>query len=123
MNRDLFKKMMNDSLENKEPLKQNEQLAIIRQSIRYLDNQKGKQHIEGFHNLIIVMEELAELTQEVSKALRDKLDINGMVEELADASICIDYIKEILDITDNEIEHARSIKLLKLKNSLDSNTL
>ena len=123
MNRDLFKMMMNDSLENKEPLNKKDQLNIIRQSIQYLDKQKGKQHIEGFHNLIIVMEELAELTQEVSKALRDKLDITGMVEELADASICIDYIKEIFDITDNEIEHARSIKLLKLKDSLDSNML
>ena len=63
MNRDLFKMMMNDSLENKEPLNQKDQLNIIRQSIQYLDKQKGKQHIEGFHNLIIVMEELAELTQ------------------------------------------------------------
>ena len=64
------------------------------------------------------VEELAELAKELTKALRNKGDITGILEELADVSLGIDYVKEIFDITDKELEYARSIKMTELQKKL-----
>ena len=95
-----------------------EQSEIMKQSIEYLDNKKGKQNLRGYHNIVIVVEELSELTKELTKALRDKQDLNGIIEELGDVLIGIDYIKEVFDVTDKELEYARSIKMNELKDKL-----
>ena len=54
----------------------------------------------------------------LTKALRNKGDIVGILEELADVSLGIDYVKEIFDITDKELEYARSIKMTELYKKL-----
>lgn len=52
---------------------------------------------------LIAMEECSELIQAISKAKRGKLDKDNLTEEIADVLICIDWIKRIYDIKDNEI--------------------
>lgn len=118
MNRVEFTRQMNDLLEATEaPIIYEEQINILRDSIKSLDA-KQRDIFSGFYNTVIVVEELAELAKELTKALRNKGDITGILEELADVSLGIDYVKEIFDITDKELEYARSIKMTELQKKL-----
>lgn len=71
----------------------------------------------GTRNLIIVMEELAELQQEISKYLRGKSDHLALVEECADVIMGLDYVKHICNITDEEINKAINVKIDRLRNT------
>lgn len=93
---------------------------ILNQSIEKLHNDKIDM-IKGFRNIIIILEELGELNKELTKALRDKEDRIGIIEETADVLICIEYIKKIFNITEREINSAIYVKANELKNKLDSN--
>ena len=84
---------------------------IIAKSI---DSNIGDGNPRGHRNLIIVMEELSELSKEVSKVLRDKGDRVGIVEEVADVICSIEYIKNILNISNSEINKAINVKLDRL---------
>ena len=118
MDRAEFTRQMNDLLKVTEtPITYEEQINILRDSIKSLDT-KQRDIFSGFHNIIIVVEELAELTKELTKALRNKGDITGILEELADVSLGIDYVKEVFNITDKELEYARSIKMTELQKKL-----
>lgn len=61
--------------------------------------------------LLIVMEELAELTQEVSKFLRGKGDPIGLLEEMADVSIALRHTKRILCVDEEDLRKAICVKL------------
>lgn len=120
MDRNSFNQQMNDMLNGTTvPITYEEQINILHQSINNLDS-KQREIFSGFHNTVIVIEELAELTKELTKALRNKDDIIGILEELADVSIGVDYVKEIFDITDKELEYARSIKMTELQKKFNS---
>lgn len=75
--------------------------------------------IRGKHNLIIVMEELAELTQQVSKTARGKRDKIGVLEEMADVSLALAYLQDICGITTLELYQAMNVKLDRLEKVLD----
>ena len=51
----------------------------------------------------VCMEECAELTQAISKEKRGKSDKDHLAEEMADVIICIEMLKQIYNITDDEI--------------------
>ena len=120
MDRNSFNQQMNDMLNGTiVPITYKEQINILHQSINSLDS-KQREIFSGFHNTVIVIEGLAELTKELTKALRNKDDIIGILEELADVSIGVDYVKEIFDITDKELEYARSIKMTELQKKFNS---
>lgn len=122
MNREEFSRQMDELIKNTEtPITYEEQINIIRDSIKNLDT-KQRDIFSGFHNIIIVIEELSELTKELTKALRNKYDFTGILEELADVSLAVDYIKEIFDISDKELEYARSIKMTELYKKLSGNS-
>ena len=53
----------------------------------------------------VCMEECAELIQAISKAKRGKFDENNMTEEIADALICIEILKQIYNIPDYSIKN------------------
>jgi NTP pyrophosphatase (non-canonical NTP hydrolase) len=125
MNRDLFKERMDYMFHTHgyDLITRENQIAVMNESIRKLDeNNANKQPLSGSGNLIIVIEELSELTKELTKALRDKTDMIGILEELADVAICIDYIQEIFDITDKELMYARSVKIQELSEKIKSGT-
>ena len=122
MNREEFSRQMDELIKNTEtPITYEEQINIIRDSIKNLDT-KQRDIFSGFHNIIIVIEELSELTKELTKALRNKYDFTGILEELADVSLAVDYVKEIFDISDKELEYARSIKMTELYKKLSGNS-
>jgi NTP pyrophosphatase (non-canonical NTP hydrolase) len=100
------------------------QQEIILKSISYLDK-KNDNKDRGVTNLDIVMEELAELIQRVSKHKRGTRDENSrikLLEEVADVTLAIEYIKEIVAITDAEIELAKDIKLERLEGKMLTDT-
>ena len=67
---------------------------------------------------IVAMEEFAELQQQISKYLREEGDYYAMLEEMADAYLCLDNLKRIFGITDDEIWKAIDVKLLREKERL-----
>lgn len=59
----------------------------------------------GTRNLIIVIEECGELIQELTKIQNGGIDTIGLIEELSDVIMGIDYVKMICDISDSDIEY------------------
>ena len=51
----------------------------------------------------VCMEECAELIQAISKEKRGKSDKSNLAEEMADVIICIEMLKQIYNITEDEI--------------------
>lgn len=73
---------------------------------------------KGHRNLIIVMEELAELAKEISKELRGKGDYINILEELADVQLGIYYVQEICGIETDKLHKAMKIKMNRLNDVL-----
>lgn len=59
---------------------------------------------------MIIMEELAELSQEVSKGARGELDRYGLILEMIDVVSCLDMLMAYYEITEEEINKAAMIK-------------
>ncbi len=53
---------------------------------------------------IICMEEPAELIQAVSKDIRGRLDRDNLVEEMADVMICLEMLKIMHHVKDEELQ-------------------
>ena len=68
----------------------------------------------GHENLIIVMEELSELTKELTKELRGKGDPWNILQELADVALCIRYVQEICGISKSMLNKAVNVKATNL---------
>lgn len=81
--------------------------------------EKNLQHNGKSTELVIIMEELAELTQQVSKKFRCEEDPMHLLEEVADVYICLEELKMIADIYDDEIEAAMSVKLDRIRKRLE----
>lgn len=105
MNRYKFIKGMNRNLE----LSEKERRRVLRKSVEK-DPWKTK--------CTIVMEELAELQQQVSKQIRGYGDRVGLLEEMADAYICLNFLESIFDIKPEELQKAIDVKIYRLKENL-----
>lgn len=115
MDREKFK----DCMENRRPkgtvYDQKYVDEVIRTSI---DSNLSDGQPRGNHNLIIVMEELAELSQEIAKKLRGKEDPTGILEELADVALGVFYLQDICGIGDDELKRAILVKIDRLHDGL-----
>ncbi len=89
---------------------------VLRQSVNANKND-GNQR--GHRNLIIVMEELSELSKEISKKLRGKGDQYRILEELADVQLGIHYVQEICGISNDDLHRAMNIKTRRLEETLN----
>ena len=65
--------------------------------------------------LVVAIEELSELTKEITKCLRNKGNIDHLAEEVADVEIMVEQVKLIFNVQD-KVEVARQIKLQRLEN-------
>lgn len=61
--------------------------------------------------MVVAMEEMAELTKELSKALRGKPNTTSIAEEIADVEIMLEQIKIIFDCE----EYVHDMEDYKLK--------
>lgn len=59
----------------------------------------------------VAMEEFAELQQQVSKQIRGYGDKLGLLEEIADAYICLNFLELIFDVKPEDVQKAIDIKL------------
>ena len=57
------------------------------------------------------MEEFAELQQQVSKQIRGYGDKLGLLEEIADAYICLSFLESIFDLKPDDLQKAIDVKL------------
>jgi hypothetical protein len=95
-------------LNNPPKISENERKHIIRKSIE-------RQHWKT--KCTIAMEEFAELQQQISKQIRGYEDRVGLLEEMADAYICLEFLKSIFDITESDVKRAIDVKLLRERNN------
>ena len=65
---------------------------------------KSIEHYGADLQTVVCMEECAELIQAVSKMKRGKDNRNNLIEEMADVMICIEILKQVYGISDNEIQ-------------------
>lgn len=107
MNRSKFIQGMNSDI----LLSDKERKCIIKRSI---ERQSWKL------KCTIVMEELAELQQEISKQIRGNDDQTGLLEEMADVYICLSYLESIFGIDSEDIKKAVDVKLEREKQTQNS---
>ena len=98
MDRNRFIQCMKSNIE----LSDKERRRIIRKSV---ESQPWKL------KCTIAMEEFAELTQAISKQIRGYDNRIGLLEEMADAYICLEFLKSIFNITPEELQKAMDVKL------------
>ena len=88
---------------------------ITRKSVDSINGSEER----GHHNLIIVMEELAELTQQTSKAARGRCDKIGLTEEMADVVLGLVYLQEICGVSTLDLYKAVNVKVDRLEHVLN----
>ena len=59
----------------------------------------------------VAMEEFAELQQQVSKQIRGYGDKLGLLEEIADAYICLSFLESIFYVKPEDLQKAIDVKL------------
>lgn len=106
MNRARFIQGMNSDVE----LSEKERRRIIRASVR---------RCSWKLKCTIAMEELAELTQQISKQIRGYNDRIGLLEEMADVYICMEHLKLLFNLKDDEVQKAIDVKLERERRNCD----
>lgn len=71
-----------------------------------------------FENKVRIVEELGELSHEILKDTRGKLNRENLLEEFADVIIELHMLKEIYQISESEIDKAVNDKMEKDLNRL-----
>ena len=73
-----------------------------------IDSNVVKKSIEHYGTDLqttVCMEECAELIQAISKMKRGKDNRDNLIEEMADVMICMEILKQVYGISDNEIQN------------------
>lgn len=73
----------------------------------------------GVQQVIVAIEELSELQKEFCKALRFKVNLQNIVEEIADVEIMLEQMKIYFKINEEEIEEMKKIKIERTKERLE----
>lgn len=71
--------------------------------------------------VLICIEEMAELTKELLKTFRGKYDKDHLKEEVADVYVTLEYIKKIFGISNKEIEEIGLQKLYREEERINAN--
>lgn len=66
----------------------------------------------------VAMEEFAELQQQISKQIRGYGDKIGLLEEMADAYICLSLLESIFDIKKEDLQKAIDVKFERERRNL-----
>ena len=96
------------------PMPKSEQADILKKSIEHNGTET---------ELVIIMEELSELIQQVSKRYRGKNYAMHLLEEMADVYICLEELKLIAGISNDDIEAAMSVKFERIRNDIQKSSL
>lgn len=66
----------------------------------------------------VAMEEFAELQQQISKQIRGYGDKIGLLEEMADAYICLKLLESIFNIKEEDLQKAIDVKFERERRNL-----
>lgn len=105
MNRGVFIRRLKSDIQ----LSEKERKRIIRRSLQK-HSWKAK--------CTVAMEEFAELQQQVSKQIRGYGDRIGLLEEMADVYICLNFLESIFDIKPEDLQKAIDVKLERERRNL-----
>lgn len=99
MDRSVFKEELSDASAflNTDKISENLQACI---------DLYGAEHVK-----YIAIQEMAELTKELTDDLREKPDEDGILEELADVACSIEYLKLVYGISDEYLAAAMNVKV------------
>jgi hypothetical protein len=78
-------------------------------------------HNGAVMQMIVAMEEMSELTKELSKSIRGFENRDALIEEVADVHIMLMEIELIHNISEKELYEKVEMKALRLKVRLDNN--
>ena len=86
-----------------------------------IDTYKQAIELYGEHaQKLMAIEEMSELTKEVCKDFRGKLDREHLIEEIADVLITLDQMLLIYEISEEEIYLMCERKMERLKERMDT---
>lgn len=83
-------------------------------------SKKDQNNERGHRNLIIAMEELSELTKEISKSLRGEYDQLGLLEEIVDVEHVIMTLCNVFNISEDELNKIRYVKTKRIIDRVNS---
>lgn len=66
------------------------------------------------HQTVVAIEEMSELTKELTKTIRGKYNHDSITEEMADVLICFWQLQEMYLIRDGELQEEIDRKLARL---------
>lgn len=66
---------------------------------------KSIEHYGSDLQTVVCMEECSELIQAISKMKRGKDNRDNLIKEMADVMICMDILKQVYGVSDNEIQN------------------
>lgn len=75
----------------------------------------------GTMQLIVAMEELAELQQALAKGLRCKPNLENICEEIADVEIMLRQIRIFYSLPEPDIDRWKAYKIDRLKSRMEAN--
>lgn len=70
---------------------------------------------------LMAIEEMAELTKEICKDFRGKMDREHLIEEMADVLITMDQLMIMYEISVDEFQQMRERKIERLKEKMERN--
>lgn len=80
-------------------------LNLLEEESEIDDSQKIAIEMYGKeHQTIIAIEEMSELTKEISKEYRGEENIDKITEEMADVYICLEQLQMIYEIEDEDLD-------------------
>lgn len=112
MNREVFKEQFEDAKKEK-PItyvKDCEELHGVIDWCLY-NAKKNYMKDPNMNDLAVVIEEMSELTQELTKMLRGKGDMTGLLEELADVQIGTLLVMRMFNISEDDLNRAIQVKV------------
>ena len=118
MDREEFAKKLDEYYvtDAKQPMTRDERMLYVSESVAKINASERNYNFYGRESVPIIIEELAELIQELTKILRSRTrpDLTGLLEETADVKNAVEYIQFIFNISDGELERAQSVKMSSL---------
>lgn len=106
---------MKKFIETKEEMDAEKLTELLNEAITETTEENGNADVVKS----ICIEELAELSQALTKSIRGKTDGVNILEEIADVTICIYYMKLLFGITDEMIGKAMTVKAEKIEEKLE----
>lgn len=80
-------------------------LNLLEEESEIDDSQKMAIEMYGKeHQTMIAIEEMSELTKEISKEYRGEENIDKITEEIADVYICLEQLQMIYEIEDEDLD-------------------